>query len=82
MKKLFIFFLLVGVCGLAHAQVSSYDYIKAMCDKITQMNRDMTKRFGDTLAIKRIETGVLSQGTEGLQASTTRTLYGGVTNLV
>ncbi len=81
MKKLLIFSLLVIACSLAHAQVSSYDYIKAMCDKITQMNKDMTKRFGDTLAIKRIETGVLSQGSDGLQASTTRTLYGGITYL-
>lgn len=82
MKKLFIFFLLLGACSFAHAQVSSYDYIKAICDKISQMNRDMTQRFGDTLVVRRIETGVLSQTTSGLGASTQRTLYAGKTYLV
>jgi hypothetical protein len=81
-SKLFIFLVALGIQGVARAQVSSYDYIKAVCDRITNMNRDMTRRFGDTLVVRRVETGVLSQSTEGLGAYTTRTLYAGKTYLL
>jgi len=72
----------LGICGMAGAQVSSYDYIKAICDKITNMDRDMTQRFGDTMVVRRVETGVLSQSSDGLTAFTERTLYAGKTYLL
>jgi len=81
-SKLFIFIVALGIQGVARAQVSSYDYIKAVCNKITTMDRDMTRRFGDTLVVRRVETGVLSQTTDGLGAYTTRTLYAGKTYLL
>ncbi|HVV04394.1 MAG TPA: hypothetical protein VHC96_09220 [Puia sp.] len=79
MKKLFILLLVLGIRGIAGAQTSSYDYMKAICDRITTMDRDMTQRFGDTLAVRRVETGVLSQGGGGLTGFTERTLYAGKT---
>ncbi len=64
-----------------HAQ-SSYDYIKAVCDRIISTDNDMIEHFKDTLAVRRIETGILSQSGEGLSASTERTLFSGKTYLV
>jgi hypothetical protein len=81
MKKLLIFLLALSVMRTAHAQ-SSYDYIKAICDRIISTDNEMTERFKDTLAVRRIETGILSQSTDGLSASTERTLFSGKTYLV
>jgi hypothetical protein len=81
MKKLFISLFALSVLQIAHAQ-SSYDYIKAICDRITSTDNEMTERFRDTLAVRRIETGILSQSNEGLSASTERTLFSGKTYLV
>jgi hypothetical protein len=81
MKKLFIFIIALTTGSMAVAQ-SSYDYIKAVCDKIISTDNDMTVRFKDTLVVRRIETGVLSQSAEGLEAFTQRTLYGGKSYLL
>jgi hypothetical protein len=81
MKKLLIFIIALAAGRMATAQ-SSYDYINAVCNRIITMDNDMTKRFKDTLVIRRVETGVLSQSGEGLQASTQRTLYSGKTYLL
>src|SRR5277367_2347589 len=81
MKKLFIFILALPALQIAHAQ-SSYDYIKAVCDRIMKTNNEMIDRFRDTLAVRRIETGILSQSNEGLSATTERTLFSGKTYLV
>jgi hypothetical protein len=81
MKKLFISLLALPALQIAHAQ-SSYDYIKAICDRIISTDNEMTERFKDTLAVRRIETGILSQSNEGLSASTERTLFSGKTYLV
>jgi hypothetical protein len=81
MKKLFIIFLALSTTRAAQAQ-SSYDYVKAICDRIISTDNEMTERFKDTLAVRRIETGILTQSTEGLSASTERTLFSGKTYLV
>jgi hypothetical protein len=81
MKKLFISLFALSVLQIAHAQ-SSYDYIKAICDRIISTDNEMTERFKDTLAVRRIETGILSTSNEGLSASTERTLFSGKTYLV
>lgn len=81
MKRLFIFLLALPVIRTAHAQ-SGYDYIKAICDRIVSTDNEMIERFRDTLAVRRIETGVLKPSSEGLSASTERTLFSGKSYLL
>jgi hypothetical protein len=81
MKRLFIFLLALPAIQIAHAQ-SGYDYIKAICDRIISTDNEMTERFKDTLAVRRIETGFLTPSNEGLSASTERTLFSGKTYFV
>ena len=76
MKKMMILMIVMGISRVAGAQ-SSYEYTRAIYDKIIAMDKEVKKSYGDSMTIRRIETGILAQSGSSLQSSIERMLFTG-----
>ena len=81
MKQPLLLLLTLWLMRTVNAQ-SGFDYTKAILDRIVTADSELTARFKDSLAVRRVETGILSQSKLGMSASTERTLLSGKTYLL
>lgn len=77
MKKIFLFGVGLLVAGVSYSQVGSNEYSTAIFHHISTVYTNISTNAKDTFVLRRVETGILSEGQSGLYSSIQRKLFKG-----